>query len=163
MGFNAIQISPIEENTEDGFMGYWTKDFNRVNPHFGTEQDLQDLVTTAHNRDIWVMVDINVNNVGPVGEDYLQIHPYNQTSDYHQYANKYDNYCDGSNSTSLDICMVDGDLPDLDQSNPVVRKGLLDHVSNIVDKYGFDGIRVNACKNMDGDFLKELGTAAGVF
>ena len=37
MGFNAIWISPIVENTENGFHGYWLKNLYKINSHFGGE------------------------------------------------------------------------------------------------------------------------------
>lgn len=44
LGFDAIYISPFIENTEGGYHGYWAKNFYKVNPHFGTEEDLKELV-----------------------------------------------------------------------------------------------------------------------
>ena len=57
-GINAIWISPIVLNTEGGYHGYWAKDIFEVETHFGTKQDLKDLVKRCHQRDIWVMVDV---------------------------------------------------------------------------------------------------------
>ena len=50
MGFNAIWISPIVENTKLGYHGYWSKDITKINERFGTEQDLVELVTECHKR-----------------------------------------------------------------------------------------------------------------
>jgi alpha-amylase len=52
MGFNAIWISPIVENTENGYHGYWAKDINKINPHFGTEAELTSLIKECHKRGI---------------------------------------------------------------------------------------------------------------
>jgi len=58
LGVNAILISPIPVNTPDGYHGYWAMDITKVNPHFGTEEDLKQLVSECHKRDIWVMLDV---------------------------------------------------------------------------------------------------------
>lgn len=58
IGANAIWISPIVLNTPGGYHGYWAKDIYQIDPHFGTEQDLTDLIAAAHEKDIWVMVDV---------------------------------------------------------------------------------------------------------
>lgn len=56
MGFTAVWISPviknIEANTGEGeaFHGYWGQDFNSLNSHFGTADDLKALSTALHNR-----------------------------------------------------------------------------------------------------------------
>ena len=40
MGFDAIWISPVAQNSAGGYHGYWATDFSKINPEFGTEQDL---------------------------------------------------------------------------------------------------------------------------
>lgn len=49
MGFNAIWISPVVDNIEPGYHGYWMKDLTKVNHHFGTEADLKSLVDKCHS------------------------------------------------------------------------------------------------------------------
>ena len=58
LGVNAMWISPIPLQTDDGYHGYWQQDITQINPHFGTEQDLKDLVEACHDKDIWVMLDV---------------------------------------------------------------------------------------------------------
>ena len=84
MGFDAIWISPIVENSKDGYHGYWTTDFEKVNSKFGSEQDLLNLVQEAHQRDMLVMVDVVANHVAYVNkdeetgkEDFSNINPFN--------------------------------------------------------------------------------------
>ena len=45
-------------NTPGGYHGYWAMDLTKVNPHFGSEDDLKELVNECHKRDIWVMLDV---------------------------------------------------------------------------------------------------------
>lgn len=86
MGFNAIWISPILENTDNGYHGYHMKNLYNINPMFGTESDFIDFVNICHSRDVWVMVDVVANHSGPVGTDYSQIYPFNDASHYHDYC-----------------------------------------------------------------------------
>lgn len=37
MGFDAIWISPVVDNLGDGYHGYWAKNWDGINSHFGTE------------------------------------------------------------------------------------------------------------------------------
>jgi alpha-amylase len=83
MGFNAIWISPIPENLGDDYHGYAALNWFNVNPHFGSEQDLKDLVKACHEKDIWVMLDVVANHVAPIDEDYSRIIPFNDPSYYH--------------------------------------------------------------------------------
>lgn len=83
MGFNAIWISPIIENTPGSYHGYHFTNLYKLNENFGTEQDFQDLVTECHNRDIWIMLDVVANHAGPIGTDYSRVYPFNDASHYH--------------------------------------------------------------------------------
>ena len=55
---------------EGGYHGYWAKDWEKRNSHFGKDQDLKNLVDECHKRDIFVMVDVVANHVAPVGDDF---------------------------------------------------------------------------------------------
>ena len=88
MGFDAIWISPIVKNSKDGYHGYWTTDWEDVNEHFGTEDDLHYLVSQAHSKNIFVMVDVVANHVAYVSkvdevEDFSSINPFNKPEYYH--------------------------------------------------------------------------------
>ena len=82
MGFDAIWISSPLDNLEgheeaDGYHGYWHKNWEKINHHFGTEEDLHELVKTYQSNGIYVMVDVVPNHVAPVGHDYSGIYPFN--------------------------------------------------------------------------------------
>lgn len=78
LGVNAIWLSPIVEQihgaTDEGtglsygFHGYWTKDWTALDPNFGTKEDLQALVETAHKNGIRIVLDAVINHTGPVTE-----------------------------------------------------------------------------------------------
>lgn len=44
MGFDAIWITPVVDNIDGGYHGYWARNWEKTNDHFGSEQDLIDLV-----------------------------------------------------------------------------------------------------------------------
>lgn len=98
LGVTAIWISPVVVNVEEdagvtGYHGYWTQDFERVNPHFGDLAKLRELVATMHNHDIKVIVDIVVNHVGQLF--YYDINQNGQADITAYYAT------DGSDSVDL--------------------------------------------------------------
>lgn len=86
MGFNAIWISPIVENTDNSYHGYHMTNIYKINPKFGTEEELFELVDACHKKDVWVMVDIVANHIGPVGTNYQNIIPFNDPAHYHDYC-----------------------------------------------------------------------------
>ena len=65
MGFTAIWLSPVFDNQEKGYHGYWIKDFYNTDEHFGSIEKLKELVDEAHKRDMKVILDFVVNHVGP--------------------------------------------------------------------------------------------------
>jgi alpha-amylase len=70
MGFDAIWISPIPENLGNDYHGYAALNWNNVNPHFGSADDLKSLINTAHSKGIWIMNDVVANHVAYVDLDF---------------------------------------------------------------------------------------------
>ena len=114
MGFDAIWISPIVKNSKDGYHGYWTTDWEGVNEHFGTEEDLHNLVKTAHSKGMYVMVDVVANHVAYVSdennkvEDFGLINPFNKAEYYHDDCE----ITDYDDPWQMENCRLCG-LPDL--------------------------------------------------
>lgn len=86
MGFDAIWISPTVKNIEPGYHGYWMSDPFEVNEHFGTKEELKDLVDACHSKGMYVMADVVANHVGPVKFDYKRISPFDKDEHYHAYC-----------------------------------------------------------------------------
>ncbi len=76
LGINAIWFTPVVEQIHGsvdegtgntyGFHGYWAKDWTKLDANFGTDQDLKELVETAHAKGIRVLMDAVINHTGPV-------------------------------------------------------------------------------------------------
>ena len=140
MGFDAIWITPIIDNTDGGYHGYWGRNWYGVNSNFGSEQDLQDFISACHNKDIWVMIDVVQNHVGPVGTDYSSINPFNQNSNYHSYCEIQSSDFNSHNQNAIEWCRLAG-LPDLYQEDPTTKSQLLDWTQWLMDTFKPDGLR----------------------
>lgn len=63
LGANAIWLTPIFDSSKAAggeklqATGYFTNDFFSIDPHFGTEADLRELVKGAHDRGMYVFLD----------------------------------------------------------------------------------------------------------
>lgn len=69
LGITALWIGPIFKqapNDKHSYHGYGVQDFMEIDPHFGTREDLCDLVKTAHTQGIFVILDIILNHSGDV-------------------------------------------------------------------------------------------------
>lgn len=83
LGIKAIWVSPIFKQVafEDTYHGYGIQDFLDVDSHFGTKQDLKELVSAAHDQGIYVILDIILNHTGNVFE-YIETDPLYTGSEY---------------------------------------------------------------------------------
>lgn len=69
LGVSTLWVSPVfkqVESDQHSYHGYGIQNFLDVDPHFGTRQDLIDLVNTAHAHGIRVILDIILNHAGDV-------------------------------------------------------------------------------------------------
>jgi neopullulanase len=75
LGATAIWLGPIYKNKpvqggpgqeSAGYHGYWITDFTRVDPHFGSNDDMKAFVNAAHARDMKVYLDIITNHTADV-------------------------------------------------------------------------------------------------
>lgn len=160
MGFDAIWISPIPHNAEPDYHGYGALDWERVNEHFGTDDELKSLIEAAHSKDIWVMLDVVANHSTYYinsDTDFSNVNPLNKQEYYHTKCdiNWDDQY-------TVENCWLAG-LSDLDQSNSYVRSYLKSWISNVVSEFDFDGIRIDTIPEVPKDFWSEYTEAAGVF
>ena len=66
LGVTALWIGPIWHQRPDleTYHGYGIQNFLDVDPRFGTRQDLRDLVDAAHDRGMYVLLDIIYNHTG---------------------------------------------------------------------------------------------------
>jgi len=197
MGFDAIWITPVVKQVDwldswngTGYHGYWAADFSKIDPHFGTEDDLRELRKACTARGMLLMLDIVANHVGPIhnldhvrqlgaplnrvsGGEIQQFHqlgrrPGEPFASYVQHpatavaANCWPNYGPSCNMTVVEQGWF-GDLADLRQEDEVTRAYLLSWIKDMVGRYGLDGLRLDTAIYMPRWFLSELQQAAGVY
>lgn len=149
LGINAIWMTPIVEQihggTDEGtgvtygFHGYWTKDWTKIDPNYGTKEDLKELVETAHAKGIRILLDAVINHTGPVTDkdpvwpnDWVRTEP----------QCKYDNY---ENTVS---CTLVKNLPDiLTESNANVELP-----PQLVEKWKSEGRYQQEIKELEAFF-----------
>lgn len=105
------------------------------------------------------MVDVVANHMGCSGcRDFSSLNPFNSSSHYHDYCE----IVDFNNQNQVENCRLAG-LPDLAQENTYVRETLKSWIHNLVQTYGFDGIRIDTIPEVPKSFWDEFVSAAGVF
>jgi len=75
LGISAIWMTPVFKNNpvqgtgadvSAGYHGYWYTDMTQFDPHFGTNAELESLITEAHSRGIKIFFDIITNHTADI-------------------------------------------------------------------------------------------------
>ncbi|KAG2753480.1 glycoside hydrolase [Suillus brevipes Sb2] len=182
MGFDAVWISPVYLNIEgmtpygSGYHGYWPQDIYSVNQHFGSADDLKNLSSALHERDMFLMIDVVVNHVlttlplnvtassfqAPHNSSATDITPFADMDDFHPLCF----IVDYNNQTEVEQCWLgDATLPyaDVDTENPNVVGTLNRWIQDTVSNFSVDGLRLSTVKFVSPQFWQDFTREAGVF
>jgi glycosidase len=160
LGITALWINPVQLQQargmpaqapgvpsfqHEGFHGYWIHDFEAMDPHFGTEDDLKRLVDAARARGIKVLLDVVYNHTG-----YTSRYSARRTADGQPWIRVGEGNCEVNAVT----CAVGG-LPDLRTELPEVRDHVLRANIALAKRTGIDGFRLDTYKHIASDFWAE--------
>ncbi|KAF9249089.1 CAZyme family GH13 [Penicillium roqueforti] len=176
MGFDAVMISPIIENIHgqvsygEAYHGYWPLNFNTLNSHFGTHQDLLDLSAALHSRGMYFMMDTVINNMAYITNgsnpathiDYSVFTPFNNADYFHPYCKikNWENMTDAQRCQTGDL---DVPLPDLFTEHADVQQLLIAWANNAIKTYSIDGLRIDAAKHVNTGFLQNFSNGVDTF
>lgn len=179
LGATAIWISPILLNGYGEYHGYAARDFFKVDPHWGTLSNLQNLVNVAHARGLLVIQDVVVNHgAGLIGSSSSGYPTFNASANYalryysasRQYAapfntnaafptlntlfHNYGEIQDYGNTTQVELGELSG-LDDFRTELPYIRTNMAAAFSYWVQAVGFDGFRVDTVKHVEMGFWQD--------
>ncbi len=156
LGVEGIWLSPIFKSPS--YHKYDTTDYYQVDPQFGTEEDLKELIELCHQRDVKIILDLVINHTGSLNQmfsDFTVAHRQGDTSskyyDYYCYYSQGEQapagrtYSQLSGTTDYYECNFSTDMPELNYDNPDVRQEVLDIAKYYLD-LGVDGFRFDAAK-----------------
>ena len=163
LGVNALWISPFNTNPTgsyiaadgqhqvSGYHGYWPVEPRQVDPRFGGEAALTEMVEAAHDAGLRVMADFVVNHVH---EDhvYAQEHP----EWFNQGCICGSDMCDWT-ERRLDCLFMDY-MPDLDWKNRDASEQIIADALWWAETFDLDGLRVDAVKHVDDHAMTNLAT-----
>lgn len=167
LGVGGIWLMPITESPS--YHGYDTTDYKKVEPDYGTLDDLKRLVDEAHKRGIKVIMDLVVNHTSsehPWFKEALASASSPYRDWYHfaaadekvqtDSAAGADSAWHGSGDNRYLSIFWDG-MPDLNFDNPQVREAMIDAGDFWLDQ-GVDGFRLDAAKHIYGDYASTIHT-----
>nr|WP_035338173.1 alpha-amylase family glycosyl hydrolase [Dokdonia sp. PRO95] len=187
LGINAIWFTPVVEQVHGavdegtgvtyGYHGYWTKDWTSLDPNFGTREDLQKLISAAHQKDIRIVMDVVLNHTGPVteqdpfwGEDWARENPncafstYENTTACSLVENLPDILTESDQEVTLPTTLVakwksegryDEEMAELDSYfatnnlKKTPRNYIIKWLTDYIRDFGVDAFRVDTTKHVD--------------
>jgi glycosidase len=155
LGVTAIWMTPFYRNSgpngsRGAYHGYSTVDYYDVEPHFGSMQELQALVAAAHKIGIKIIQDQVANHCGPAHPwvldpptpswfNYLDANP-KPAIDFN-FSVLADPYATPAQTDLILHGWFAGDLPDLNQDDPLVSDYEIQNALWWIGMTGEDGIR----------------------
>lgn len=132
---------PKEEQAKYLGSYYAVTDFTKINPEFGTIEDFRELISTAHDNGIYVILDWVPNHTG-WDHEWLKTNPDYYTQD----DNGEVIHPEGTDWT---------DVADLNYDNKNMRKEMIEDMSYWITKEGVDGFRCDVAGSVPLDFWEE--------
>ncbi|MCX5787342.1 MAG: alpha-amylase family glycosyl hydrolase [Elusimicrobia bacterium] len=172
LGITTLLLSPVVMGVPEAYHGYAPTHLLAVDPYLGTMADYKRLVREAHARGIRVIKDMVINHVGPVFE-YKNGSKWEGTSGPRKEIywtkdlkpvelkkpenfNRRGEIKDWNDPDQR----VHGDFPpnlrDLATDNPATEKLVIDIAKWWIKEADLDGLRLDAIRHVDADFLKRF-------
>ena len=156
-----LMVEDIQDPQErEKYLGsyYAVANFREINPEFGTIEDFRNLLQTAHDNDIYVILDWVPNHTG-WDHVWISEHP--------------DFYTKNAEGEITDPLNADGtpvgwnDVADLDYSNQELRRTMIEDMKYWVREEGIDGFRCDMAGMVPTEFwdqaIPELRAEKDIF
>ena len=158
LGVSGLYLTPVNESPTSH--KYDTKDYTRIDPHFGTEETMIRLVKEAHQHGIRVMLDGVFNHSGELFAPWQDVKEKGPQSEYWDWfmVNEWPFKPEGGCAHAkqyYSFAFYD-QMPKLNTNNPKVRDYLIGVCENWVKNYDVDGIRLDVANEISHTFCKEL-------
>lgn len=144
LGATAIWLTPVMDNEDKGYHGYWIKDFYKVDEHFGTMEDMKHLVDEAHKRDMKVLLDMVVNHTG-------YQHEWLNDPEKKDWFHEEQSIFNWDDQQQVENGWLAG-LPDLNTEKHDVKQYLLDMAKWWIEETDVDGYRLDTVKHVPKEF-----------
>lgn len=142
----ASKIEDPKERAKALGSYYAVSDFTKINPEFGTIEDFRKLVKTAHDNNMYVILDWVPNHTG-WDHTWLKTNPEFYTK------NAKGEITDPLNADGTSIGWAD--VADLNYDSKELRKEMVKDMSYWIEKEGVDGFRCDVAGSVPTDFWQE--------
>lgn len=161
LGVSGIYLTPIFLSNSNH--KYNTFDYYKVDPDFGTEQDLRELVQSAHDLGMRIMLDAVFNHCGTEFFAWKDVCEKGRESQYFDWF-----FINRDDFVKDDFSVADGrfytfsfwaGMPKLNTNNPEVQRYFTDLCVHWVGDLDIDGIRFDVGDEISHSFLRRVNAA----
>jgi len=155
LGANAIYLGPVFESTSHG---YDTVDYYRIDRRLGDIDTMARLAQEIHKRGLRLVLDGVFNHVGRDFWAFKDLQAHGENSAYRDWFHnlRFDGQSPMGDPFTYEGWHGHYSLVKLNLEHPDVRAHLFDAVGMWMEKFGIDGLRLDAADSIDFDFLRAL-------
>lgn len=160
LGISGLYLTPICKGRSNH--KYDTTSYTTIDPHFGTDEDMIEMVTSAHNYGIRVMLDGVFNHTSAFFKPWMDVVKNGPESKYYDWfiINKWPFKSGGWSSNAklgnyYTFAFFDM-MPKLNTNNPKVIKYIIKVLTTWINKYDIDGIRLDVAGEISHTLCKEI-------
>lgn len=155
LGVNAIYFNPLFDAPTNH--KYDTKDYRKVDPHFGTNELLKELVEQCHARGIRVLLDAVFNHSGKLFPPFIDVLEKGARSCYADWFHIRKFPMEVQNDIpTYDTFAFEPHMPKLNTENDEVQEYLLDIARYWIESIGVDGWRLDVANEVDHRFWRKF-------
>ena len=153
LGVEGIWLTPIFDSPS--YHKYDVNDYYTVDPDFGTEEDLKELIDLCHQRNVKLIIDLPINHTSRNNLWYIRFLNAHKDKDTENEYYDFYSYSDSplgsrkfasiTGTSEYYECNFSGDMPELNFDNDSVRQAVVDVAKYYLDM-GVDGFRFDAAK-----------------
>ena len=156
LGFDTVYLTPIFKSLSNH--KYDIEDYYLVDPHFGTNEDLKELVSKAHDKNMHIILDAVFNHCSENIAQFRDVVKKGRKSKYFDwFFIKGDQINEERNNYEVFAsCKY---MPKLNTSNPEVQDYLTGIAVHYIEEYGIDGWRLDVSDEISHDFWRKFRIA----
>ncbi|MBC7099193.1 glycoside hydrolase family 13 protein, partial [Candidatus Bipolaricaulota bacterium] len=158
LGITALYLTPIFEAPTNH--KYDTEDYFQVDPAFGGNEALQELVRALHARGMRIVLDGVFNHCGERHPFFQDVLRQGRASPYWDWFTVYGERILRDPEPNYACFAGVPSMPEWNHANPKVREYLLSVVRHWLLEYEIDGWRLDTGDYLSPDFVRELYHAA---
>lgn len=167
LGVNVLWLAPLNRNPDGawqeylppyrhytGYHGYWPVSHTEVEPRFGGESALMEMIGAAHGNEMFIIADLVLKHVHtdhPMWKEKRELFGSLELPDGTKNLRRWD---DHQFTTWFEEW-----LPGFDFRNPEAVKFLIGNAVDFATRFKLDGYRLDAVKHIERDFWWKYRTA----